>query len=195
VYRRVIFETGALEVPGALDAIREGMSWDGEVRVHTKLPLKMLAIDRSVALVPLAQHDTTPLGVLVYQSAVLDGLLALFEYVWDQAVTLPMLDGYAAPAADTTLSPEDRQLLSLLLAGLTDEAIAAHFRISARTVQRKVHALMEVANVRTRMQLAWEAARQGWLSEPADVPAAQAGHPGRLRPDLAPAGGPWQNGP
>jgi len=40
-----------------------------------------------------------------------------------------------------------------------------------------------------------EAARQGWLSEPADVPAARAGHPGRLRPDLAPAGAPWQNGP
>jgi DNA-binding NarL/FixJ family response regulator len=55
-------------------------------------------------------------------------------------------------------------LLSLLLAGLTDEAIATHFRISVRTVQRKVRALMEVANVRTRMQLAWEAARQDWLS-------------------------------
>jgi DNA-binding NarL/FixJ family response regulator len=54
--------------------------------------------------------------------------------------------------------------MSLLLAGLTDEAIAAHFRVSVRTVQRKVHALMEVANVRTRMQLAWEAARQDWLS-------------------------------
>ena len=51
--------------------------------------------------------------------------------------------------------------MSLLLAGLTDEAIAAHFRISVRTVQRKVHALMEMASVRTRMQLAWEAARPG----------------------------------
>jgi len=54
-------------------------------------------------------------------------------------------------------------LLSLLLSGLTDEAIAAHRGTSVRTVQRRVHALMDLAHVRTRMQLAWEAARQGWV--------------------------------
>jgi DNA-binding CsgD family transcriptional regulator len=168
---RLIFETSALDEPGTLDAIRKGMHVTGEVRVHPKLPVKMLAVDRCVALVPLAQGDTTPVGVLIYQSAVLDSLLALFEYVWDRAVTLHMIDGGPAQAvADATLSPEDRQLLSLLLAGLTDEAIAAHFRISVRTVQRKVHALMEIANVRTRMQLAWEAARQDWLSLAGGIP-------------------------
>lgn len=165
VHNRAIFETGALEASGALDAIRDGIHHHSEVRVHPKLPVKMLAVDRCVALVPLAQRDSTPVGVLIYQSAVLDALLALFDYVWDRAVMLHMVDPHsAAGAADAALSPEDRQLLSLLLAGLTDEAIAAHFRVSVRTVQRKVHALMEMANVRTRMQLAWEAARQDWLS-------------------------------
>jgi DNA-binding CsgD family transcriptional regulator len=165
VHNRAIFETGALEGQGTLDAIREGMRSHAEVRVHPKLPVKMLAVDRCVALVPLAQRDSTPVGVLIYQSAVLDALLVLFEYVWDRAVSLHMVDATGGPgAADAALSPEDRQLLSLLLAGLTDEAIAAHFRVSVRTVQRKVHALMEMANVRTRMQLAWEAARQDWLS-------------------------------
>jgi DNA-binding CsgD family transcriptional regulator/predicted DNA-binding transcriptional regulator len=164
VHNRAIFETGALEGPGTLDAIKDGMSSHREVRVHPKLPVKMLAVDRCVALVPLAQRDSTPVGVLIYQSAVLDALLALFEYVWDRAVMLHMVDPGGAGGADAALSPEDRQLLSLLLAGLTDEAIAAHFRVSVRTVQRKVHALMEMANVRTRMQLAWEAARQNWLS-------------------------------
>ena len=81
-----------------------------------------------------------------------------------------MVNGGEAPASDGSLSPEDRQLLSLLLAGLTGEAIAAHFRVSVRTVQRKVHALMDMAGVRTRMQLAWEAARQDWL--PAQVARA-----------------------
>jgi DNA-binding CsgD family transcriptional regulator len=172
VRNRAIFETGALEAPGALDAIREGMSSGVEARVHTKLPVKMLVTDRCVALVPLSQCDSTPVGVLIYSSAVLDALLALFEFVWDSAVTLHMVGARASSAApDEVLSPEDRQLLSLLLAGLTDEAIAAHFRISVRTVQRKVHALMELANVRTRMQLAWEAARQDWLSASGGLPA------------------------
>lgn len=162
---RAIFETAALEAPGALDAIRDGLRGTDEIRVHGSVPLKMLAADRSVALVPIAQLDTTPVGLLIYQSAVLDGLLSLFEYVWDSSARLDIVNGRTSAAgADSVLSPEDRQLISLLLAGLTDEAIAAHFRVSVRTVQRKVHALMEVANVRTRMQLAWEAARQDWLS-------------------------------
>jgi hypothetical protein len=96
---RVIFETGALEAPGALDAIRDGMTSASEVRVHTKLPVKMLAIDRCAALVPLTRDDTTPAGVLIYPSAVLDALLALFEHVWDSAVALHMAGAGAVSGA------------------------------------------------------------------------------------------------
>jgi DNA-binding NarL/FixJ family response regulator len=168
---RVIFETGALEAPGALDAIRDGMTGAAEVRVHTKLPVKMLAIDRCVALVPLVRDDAVPVGVLIYPSSVLDALLALFEHVWDSAVALHMVDaGLVSGAAAEALSTEDKQLLSLLLAGLTDEAIAVHFRISVRTVQRKVHALMEMANVRTP-----HAARLG--GGPAGLAAGAGGRP------------------
>jgi predicted transcriptional regulator len=49
------------------------------------------------------------------------------------------------------------------LAGLTDEAIAAHLKVSVRTVERKTRALMDAAEVRTRMQLAWKAAQRHWL--------------------------------
>jgi DNA-binding NarL/FixJ family response regulator len=162
-HSRAIFETGALEAPGALDAIRSGLRGTDEIRVHPKLPVKMVAADRAVALVPASEHGTRPVGLLIYQSALLDALLALFDYIWDSAIRLDLVNGRKYPT-DSALSPEDRQLLSLLLAGLTDEAIATHFRVSVRTVQRKVHALMDAANVRTRMQLAWEAARQDWLS-------------------------------
>lgn len=160
----VIFETQALEHPGNLDAIKLGMRSHDEARVHTRLPIKMLAVDRKVALLPLAQQDTTPIGVLVHESAVLDAFLALFEYVWATAVPLHV-DSVEprAQLAASVLSDEGRRLLSLLLSGLTDEAIAVHQGTSVRTVQRKVQALMTVAHVRTRMQLAWEAARQGWM--------------------------------
>lgn len=161
---RLIFETEALGTAGALEAIQRGLRDQDEVRVHTKLPIKMLAVDRSVALVPLAQRDTTPVGVVIRESAVLDSFLALFDYVWTAAVPLHVdNENSPPPAMPTALSPNDRRLLSLLLSGLTDEAIAAHWGVSVRTVQRKVHALMKSANVRTRMQLAWQAARLGWV--------------------------------
>lgn len=161
---RVIFETHALERQGTLEAIQQDLRGNDQVRVHTRLPIKMLVVDRSIALLPLAQQDTTPVGVLVREGAVLDAMLALFEYVWATAVPLHVDNANSpTPQRPSVLSDDDRRLLSLLLAGLTDEAIAQHRGTSVRTVQRKVQALMSVAHVRTRMQLAWEAARQGWM--------------------------------
>jgi DNA-binding NarL/FixJ family response regulator len=100
---------------------------------------------------------------VIYGGAFLDAFLALFDYVWSAAVPLHIADNGAPGAGEPGgLSAEDRRLLSLLLSGLTDEAIAAHFRVSVRTVERKIRAMMRTANVRSRMQLAWEAARHGW---------------------------------
>lgn len=186
VRNRIIYETGALENAGILDALRTGLGPNDEARVHTSLPVKMLAVDQSVALVPLAQNDTTPVGVLVRESAVLDALVTLFEYVWASAAPLHIPgDGRSGRQASSVLSDEDRGLLSLLLAGFSDEAIAMHRGMSVRTVQRKVHALMDVAHVRTRMQLAWVAARRGWLLdadvEPEDHSAIAPGENGDAR--------------
>ncbi|MEU7871819.1 helix-turn-helix domain-containing protein [Dactylosporangium sp. NPDC049140] len=46
-------------------------------------------------------------------------------------------------------------MLALLLAGLSDQAIAGQLDTSLRTVQRRIHAL-------TRIQLGWHAARKGF---------------------------------
>ena len=161
---RAIFDTEAIGGVGSLDAIRSEIRPLDKVRVHTKLPVKMLAVDRSLALLPLGpQHDSTPIGVVIPGGAVLDAFLALFDYVWSAAMPLRVTDNGAPGAGEPGgLPAEDRRLLSLLLSGLTDEAIAAHFRVSVRTVERKIQAMMRAANVRSRMQLAWKAARHGW---------------------------------
>lgn len=61
------------------------------------------------------------------------------------------------------LPASDVQLLGLLFAGLTDAAIARQLDTSVRTVQRRLTRLMERAGVGNRAQLAWQAARGGWL--------------------------------
>jgi DNA-binding CsgD family transcriptional regulator len=161
---RTVFDTEAIGGVGSLDAIQSEIRPLDEVRVHTKLPVKMLAADRSLALLPLGpQHDSTPIGVVIYGGSFLDAFLELFDYVWFAAVPLHMAGNGAPDAGERGgLSAEDRRLLSLLLSGLTDEAIATHFRVSVRTVERKVQAMMRTANVRSRTQLAWKAARYGW---------------------------------
>ena len=66
---------------------------------------------------------------------------------------------------DDPLDDIDAQVLSLLLAGLTDAALANHLSTSLRTVQRRVRGLMERADVETRMQLGWRASELGWTGE------------------------------
>jgi DNA-binding CsgD family transcriptional regulator len=161
---RLIFDRASVADGPTLDAIRQGLSEHEEIRVHSKVPMKLLAIDRKMALLPIDNQDAS-VGILIGESVILDSLLALFDYVWDTAVRFDVAaDGVAMTVRRTTpLAEADRRLLSLLLAGLTDEAIAAHMGVSVRTVERKARALMDTAHVRTRVQLAWEAARQKWL--------------------------------
>jgi DNA-binding NarL/FixJ family response regulator len=63
---------------------------------------------------------------------------------------------------------QDRTILSLMLAGVTDDTVARQLGVSTRTVQRRVSELMTAAGARTRMQLGWHAATHQWLPAPAE---------------------------
>jgi DNA-binding NarL/FixJ family response regulator len=52
------------------------------------------------------------------------------------------------------------------VAGVSDKAVASRLGVSIRTVQRRISELMAVTGAQTRMQLAWQVARRGWLDPP-----------------------------
>ena len=58
----------------------------------------------------------------------------------------------------------DLEVLSLLLAGLTDASVAKQLGLGLRTVQRRVRRLMELTGVTTRLQLGRHACERGWVS-------------------------------
>ncbi|WP_328912081.1 MULTISPECIES: helix-turn-helix domain-containing protein [unclassified Streptomyces] len=106
-----------------------------------------------------------PTALLVQPGLLLDTLVGVFETLWAGAAPLILTeDGWIDEKKPGQAPPlEGLLLLSLLLTGLTDTAIAGQLGLSLRTVQRRIRDLMEAAGVQTRMQLAWEAARHGWL--------------------------------
>jgi DNA-binding NarL/FixJ family response regulator len=67
--------------------------------------------------------------------------------------------------ADVPLTPDERQLLSLLLAGVSDKSIATQLGVSGRTLQRRLQDLMRRANAQSRMHLAWRVNELGWLGD------------------------------
>lgn len=164
VHYRVILERSMLDEGAAsFDEVVQARAAGEEVRIADTLPLKLFIADREFAIVPLlgSVKAVNPAALLVHESSLLDALIALFESEWEKATQFVTSAGALQNAS--VIGDLDAQILSLSLAGLTDQAIAAQLRTSLRTVQRRVRHLMDVAKVQTRMQLGFQAARLGWL--------------------------------
>lgn len=157
---RVIVESGVLERPGFLAAAREAATHGEDIRVLPTLPTRMFIADDRMALLPMReQSDDRGFGaLLVHPSGLLDLVMAIFEEFWSSATEF--LGPADRPGSGADL---DRDLLKLLLLGLTDAAAASQLGVSVRTVQRRLADLMSTAGVVTRIQLGAEAVRRGWV--------------------------------
>lgn len=160
---RVIIGRDFLATPERLALLISSIEDGEEVRVVDRVPLKMILADRQLGMLPLYQdRPTAPASVLVHASGLLDTMIALFDELWRRAHPLRLTAGTLTEDGGSDLDDLDRRVLSLLLAGCTDQAIAGQLDLSLRTVQRRVSALMERAGVQTRIQLGWHAATKNW---------------------------------
>ncbi|MFH8617915.1 helix-turn-helix domain-containing protein [Streptomyces sp. NPDC017979] len=147
VRRRALYDPGSVPVqPGV----------EGRLLVEPA-PLALVVADRRTALVrgPGQGREAVEGAVLLRPSALLDGLLTLYELLWQRSV--PPGDD----AADGPLSAADQQLLSLSAAGLTDRAIARRLGVAQRTVERRMRRIMNALGARTRFQAGLQAAGHG----------------------------------
>jgi predicted transcriptional regulator len=162
---RAILDRRALDQPGMVRAILRDLARGEQIRVADEVPVKMMIIDDTMALLPLAaERNTAPESVLVHAGGLLSALSAYFEAAWERAYPL-----WPNRAGDDLVEMRpgdidelDSQILALLLAGLTDQALAGQLGLSLRTVQRRIRVLMDKAGVDTRIQLGWHAGRAGW---------------------------------
>jgi DNA-binding CsgD family transcriptional regulator len=166
---RAIYEPASLEVPGRLPHLRRLADLGEQARVAPRLPLKMLICDRKRAMLPItgAGDHAGPAGpatesvVLVGPSALLDGLVEIFEAYWQRST--PLWSTGRREVGGTGLSEEEYEVLQLLAAGLKDEAIARQLGISMRTARRRISSLITTLGVGTRFQAGVEAARRDLL--------------------------------
>ncbi|MFE7414276.1 TrmB family transcriptional regulator [Streptomyces laurentii] len=160
---RTVYDRQAIAYPGAIDRIDQCVEAGEQARVTARLPMKVMIVDREVAVLPALWGDTAVPGAsaIIKPSPLLDGLIELFERVWADSV--PFDRASVSAEARAELDVEDTRLLTLLLSGLTDEAVARHLGVGRRTVLRRARGLMDRAGVATRMQLGWYAAQRGWV--------------------------------
>jgi DNA-binding CsgD family transcriptional regulator len=132
-----------------------------EVRAVCAPPMKLLVADR-LGLVILTAAGAGA-GMVVRAPVAVRALKQYFDLVWDSARPV---SGPAVPHDRADALPKgERVMLTMLVAGLTDDAIARNLNISSRSVRRHVAALEERAGVRTRFALGAAAVRLGWVAQ------------------------------
>ncbi|MFY4717107.1 helix-turn-helix transcriptional regulator [Streptomyces sp. LaBMicrA B280] len=161
---RVVVERAVLDLPQALGGLTEALGRGERVRMADRVPTKLVVADRSLAMVPLTSHSAEPAALVVHASGLLELLAGLFESVWREALPLRLNTEGAAEEVPDGPDATDLEVLSLLLAGLTDASVAKQLALGLRTVQRRVKRLMELAGVTTRLQLGWHAYERGWVT-------------------------------
>ncbi|MFD1663446.1 helix-turn-helix domain-containing protein [Streptomyces caeni] len=161
---RVVVERAVLDGPDGITELHTALARDEQVRVADTVPTKLVVADRSLAMVPLTSHTAEPAALVVHASGLLELLSGLFESVWREA--LPLRLGASGVTEQGPDGPDgiDLEVLSLLLAGLTDASVAKQLDLGLRTVQRRVKRLMELTGVTTRLQLGWHAYERGWVA-------------------------------
>ena len=121
----------------------------GEQSRTAPVPMKLILVDSHTALIPSMRsynpgHELR--ASIVRHSLLVEALQFLFEAVWDTSV--PILTSFAADN-----DPRRQMLVSLLMTGSTDSAIANTLGINVRSVRRWISELMDELGVTTRLQL------------------------------------------
>lgn len=157
-----LYDNTALEQPGRAEQVYQMMRAGQRVRVYLAVPSPLLVVDGEVAVIPFDSADPEPGALLIGASNLLDTVLMFFRLLWDRGTPLYLPEDGAGPdlAGRRALNQlrADR-LVPLLAAGLGDEAISQQLGISARTLDRRMHALLSTLHAGTRFQAGWLA----WL--------------------------------
>lgn len=153
---RAVIDQGFLREPGAAENVAQSLAAGVHVRTVTEVPYKLILCDGSVAMLPLHGRDADVDPAVVLRGGLAHVARELFEAVWERG--RPYQEE-PHPGVD----PLDAHILRLLLAGLTDTAVAGQLQMSARTVQRRLQVLMIRAEATTRLQLGWYASHHGWV--------------------------------
>ncbi|MFJ3883159.1 helix-turn-helix domain-containing protein [Streptomyces sp. NPDC090077] len=161
---RVVIQRELLTLPAGMREASSALARGQRIRVAATVPTKLLIADGTLAMVPLTARGAEPAALVVHASGLLESLRGLFEAVWRES--LPLRLGATGHPEEGDGGPDtiDLEILSLLLAGMTDASVAKHLELGLRTVQRRVKGLMELTGVTTRLQLGWHAYERGWVA-------------------------------
>jgi DNA-binding CsgD family transcriptional regulator len=154
----MIYDAMHVSDPWGSYSVEQSVRAGEQARVRKHVPIKMMHVDDSVALVTI---DTTgAAGALhIHSTALLELLAEWFDLLWRDPGSTVVGGG----TDEAELTGAQQKVLRLLASGLTDEAIAHRTGTAVRTVRRHVGAILTVLGADSRFQAGAAAAKRGWL--------------------------------
>ena len=128
------------------------------VRIVATVPTRIAVMGSSAALITDRWGASSGRRLVVREHALVGALGALFESVWERAMSVPGIG-----ALDDDPDGQRRLLLHQLTRGAKDEQIARALGVSLRTVRRRIAHIMDELGADSRFQAGVEAVRRGWL--------------------------------
>lgn len=153
---QLIYDAGYHRSADGSDVVGQSIAAGEEVRLRSRLPVKMLHVDDGVAL--LTTDRTGQTAVLVHARPIVDMLGDWFDMLWNHPTTMV----HPVGGAGTTLNAAQREVLELMLA-CDDETIARRLELSVTTVRRHIKTIYRALGVNNRFAAGLAAAKQRWL--------------------------------
>ncbi|HOF64307.1 MAG TPA: helix-turn-helix transcriptional regulator [Dermatophilaceae bacterium] len=153
---RTIYDIRLLQIPNALDLVgsRRGSE---EQRSLTNLPFSATIGDTTAVIDLSFPGRTGPMGLFFAAPELAAVVRDLAQRLWE------MSSPVSKSAGASELDDRERRVLALLVAGLSDAAIARQVGVSQRTIERRVSALMERLGASSRFQAGVLARDRGWI--------------------------------
>jgi hypothetical protein len=153
---QMIYHAAYLDTQAGSEIIRDSARSGEEVRLRERMPVKMLHVDDSIALVGIGHAAQTAL--LIRSDAILAMLAEWFDLLWTDPATVRLPDDTDQPA------PDDIQLRVLRMMPTDDDtAIARRLTLSVSTVRRHIKVLYQLLGVDNRFAAGMVAAKRGWI--------------------------------
>lgn len=168
---RSVYDSDTFVDDVSLETARQGDAMGGEIRLSSGLPMKLVLIDGTAAIMPLRNDDPAAGSLLVHSPTLLQVLTALFESLWEHGVpwthvSVPDPHPSAGDRRGDGPNERTREILRLMSLGMKDDAIARVLGLSRRTIQKHISDVGLTLGARTRFQIALSAQERGWLTPP-----------------------------
>ncbi len=154
---RVLYQADATRTPEMLRYLGEFVTAGAHVRVTRRITHRIMIMDRRLVVVAVHADTLRRPYLIVREPALVQNFCEQFAAIWRDAHSVGV-------------GPEDsldegvvREILEMLTTGVTDDVAARHLHVSARTIRRRVAAVMDLLGASSRFEAGVKAAQAGWV--------------------------------